>query len=593
MTSKPNLGRSSSHSDAVSSQHSSSLNSGRLSHPDHSTLHVSFSPSCSSLSSKANDSSLKGGAGVAAAAEPSSSSLQDRQTRSSQDKILHAPELHNYETYTCDLRACQDHHQLPRIASSSTTSHRRPGNGPIDSIAAYNKNNIGTITAGPYSAISASDLHQSLALLSLHDPYRLGHSHLEEPDSMDEAFRQHANPSRRKNLSTSHLDHLSLAPLSSRLPFLDSDDQFDGDNGSGHSYITTSRSYIEGKSAPTTPGIFGGRRNSTQHPRAHLHPPAATAASMPKKSLSATTLQGMMGGSGSGQPIPKHRRSGSGSHTPTRHNHHRLAMTATADTTAASSTADRDWLEHTGALLSDSAREYKGQSWLVSRDSSTSLTGQGRERSSEQEGGSWTIDPAAQSRRSSASVSRVNSRAHSRSGSRAASRMGSRVATPMEKVGFDVGYFTSADSHDDPSQEDLAGDGSEWAEGPNFVNLDESLEASMVGHSVNTEEDEAAIRSLVRNGNGGMGGWIGGIVGWPLFSVDEEESTEEGAMVEDSELSRTGSTVWLGETVVGGRRSGGGVSPVVEEPIPPPLKDDGGGWHDAAWLLSVASKVLM
>ena len=403
---------------------------------------------------------------------------------------------------------------------------------------------------------------QSLALLSLHDPYRLVHSHLEEPDNMDEAFRQHADPSRRRNRSASNLAHLTLAPITSRLPA--NEQPFD----SQQQYLSASRSYLDGKSAPTTPALL--ERSQPTRPRIPIHPSAAAAASLPAKSLSATALHSMSGTSSSPPAYSKHRRGGSGSHTPTRHHHHRLAMTEAVPRHPAAT--ERDWLEHTGARLSDSAREYKGQAWLVSRDSSTSLTGQGREH--EQEGQWGVVEPLNQSRKSSPSNSRVGS------------RRGSRITTPLER-GVDGGYFSGLDQG---SQEEHMDD--EWADGPDFVNPEEGALHVRGQVQPNLEEDEAAIQNLVRTGDSGMGGWFGGLVGWSLFGVEEgdEIATDEYLEYKDgSELdNRRGGAVDFADL----GSSAGATPSAVQDLIPPPDKGCG-MWRDAAWLLGVASKVIV
>lgn len=76
------------------------------------------------------------------------------------------------------------------------------------------------------------------------------------------------------------------------------------------------------------------------------------------------------------------------------------------------------------------------------------------------------------------------------------------------------------------------------------------------------------------------------MLGWSLFAVEEdgedEEVTDEKA--EDSEISSRASR----------RTLDGIVGSVAGEVPPPPMKDgDVGGWQDAAWLLSVATKVLL
>lgn len=141
--------------------------------------------------------------------------------------------------------------------------------------------------------------------------------------------------------------------------------------------------------------------------------------------------------------------------------------------------------------------------------------------------------------------------------------------TPLEGRASADGYFPTA-----AGEEDIAG--------PDFVNLDEELEAREEQDT--SLEDEAYVRRLVKKGNGGVGTWFGSVLGVQLFSVEENSEESEG---EESD----------GEVEEGPRRSESmrrleAMTAVVEEKMPPP-KEDAGGWHDAAWLLSVASKVLL
>jgi hypothetical protein len=99
------------------------------------------------------------------------------------------------------------------------------------------------------------------------------------------------------------------------------------------------------------------------------------------------------------------------------------------------------------------------------------------------------------------------------------------------------------------------------------------------------KNDEAVVKKLARASNSGLGGWVERMLGWSLFAVEEDgEETEPDTIdekAEDSEISSRAS-----------RRN---VESATEsEDAMPPLRDDeAGGWQDAAWLLSVATKVLL
>lgn len=378
---------------------------------------------------------------------------------------------------------------------------------------------------------------------------------------MDLAYKQHANQARRKNRSSTNLNHLSLAPLTSKMPLTDPDDLPDF----VASPLQYNPSYLQGKSAPTTPRLLSHSpaRAGSRSRRSSLH---ATQADVLPKSKSAVHLAGPAGGkhggsSGSLSPVSARRRRdepGLGG----QHRH------------------DSDWLLRVGALISSETRESKGQAWLVSRASSTSLGGLRdaeeevfqRERAREKE-----LASRRESRRGSlaaAAAEGLLTSPNSRLGSRSHSRVGSGsllLRTPLD--GPAEGYFGQEHGP------------TEYMPGPDFVSLDEKLEAIEVD---TTQADEATVRRLVKRENAGTGSWVSNLIGWSLFSVeenDEESDTGDGdvsdAEGDEDQLERSPS----------GRRLQD-LSASSEPRFPPPKSDDG-GWQDAAWLLSVASRVLL
>lgn len=127
-------------------------------------------------------------------------------------------------------------------------------------------------------------------------------------------------------------------------------------------------------------------------------------------------------------------------------------------------------MHRTGAALSSETREFKGQSWLVSRASSTSLVDDNWVGG---EGDDW------QARRE---------RGRSRTGAR--SRAGSRSrAVSRDYLG--QGYASEDEGEDGELEE--------------------------------TDDEEY----LYREKGYGLGMWVDRIIGWSLFSVDEDEDEEE------------------------------------------------------------------
>ncbi len=257
---------------------------------------------------------------------------------------------------------------------------------------------------------------------------------------------------------------------------------------------------------------------------------------------------------------------------------------------------DSDWLLRAGAAISSSTRESKGQAWLVSRASSTSLTAQNADedeeleqelarereqasrRNSRRSSAAGTIDaddefsPVTTRRSLSFGPATGGSRSISRYGSRGNSRRGSRAQlfTPLGG-GEREGYF---------DQRDFAQD---FIAEPDFVDAEEEGEVD----EDEAKQDEAVVRKLAKSSSLGLGGWVERMLGWSLFAVDEDgEETEVEIMDEkgeDSELSSRTSR----------RTLDGTTDPPAGEVMPPLRDDEAGGWQDAAWLLSVATKVLL
>lgn len=385
---------------------------------------------------------------------------------------------------------------------------------------------------------------------------------------MDVAYNQHSPHTRRNNRSATNLTHLTLAPLTSRLPISDSDEL----------PATESHhvSYIEGRSAPTTPSILSrsSSRVSLKQP-AHITLP---------KSKSSTQL------------IAAAR---SPRHVPTTPGGTRLRPPATREELALSAIAakdrtDSDWLLRTSASISTSTRESKGQAWLISRASSTSLTGQRDEDEEELEQtlarerehvsrrgsrrGSITTADAddefspVNTRRSLSfgPPTGARSKPQSRYGSRNQSRAGSRAQlfTPGEREG----YFDERDL-----------DQAVFITEPDFVDGDEED----FGQEGDGKNDEEVVRKLAKANSNGLGGWVERMLGWSLFSVDEDG--------EDGDDTETESNEKEDYSEISSRRGGELEHPRDQIPMNmPPLKDDEtNGWQDAAWLLSVASKVLL
>lgn len=377
------------------------------------------------------------------------------------------------------------------------------------------------------------------------------------------AYNQHSSQGRRKNRSSTNLNHLSLAPLTTKLPINDTDIMFTDLNI--HTYST---SYIQGKSAPTTPSLLS-RSPRRAGSRTRHHSRQGSATPLPK-SKSAVHIGPPGRTPRSGTTSPGGQRRGSRKEEPV----------------SARGRTDSDWLLRAGVLISSETRESKGQSWLVSRASSTSLTGmQGDREDDEDDDHDPDMFERERIARENAIASKHASRRGSmgvfegdesplvsRNGSFHASRTGSRsqLITPGERASIE-GYFAS---HGHPG---------DYAPGPDFVNLDEKLEA--IGFDGETDQDdEADVRRLVKNGQSRPGTWFGNIFGWTLASVEENDEDDDP----DGDGSDGEAELSTPETPYERQFEGAGI--LSEQRMPAP-KAEQGGWQDAAWLLSVASKV--
>ncbi|KAF7905107.1 uncharacterized protein EAF01_005628 [Botrytis porri] len=360
-----------------------------------------------------------------------------------------------------------------------------------------------------------------------------------------------------------------MAPLTTKLP------------PSNDDYFPDHTSYIDNRSSPTTPSILS--RSSS---RVSVRKPAPMNLSIPKSKSSIHLAPNPLT-----PRTPGHR---SGTTTPSRHSH--LRNTIAPDnlkisTFSEESPNDSDWLLRAGAMISSSTRESKGQLWLVSRASSTCLQKDedenaferelARERGHNSRRGSFDADDEFSpltTRRSlsfgpayNRSASKYGSRANSRIGSRANSRRGSRAApiTPLT-ADKDGGYFDTEFAHE------------EYPAEPDFVDVEEEWPED----GDEARKDEATVKKLARASRLGLGGWVENLLGWSLFAVEEDGEEAEFDTSDEKEKSSLSSRP--------SRHTLDGMSdtPVAEQ-MPPLNPNEADGWHDAAWLLSVATKVLL
>ena len=280
-----------------------------------------------------------------------------------------------------------------------------------------------------------------------------------------------------------------------------------------------------------------------------------------------------------------------------------------------------------GAAISSKTRDAKGQGWLVSRASSTSLVRQDDDEDEDDEDGDarprGTESPAffaddefspvstrdarffTSSRPGSTLASRMNSQRNSRRGSRA-----ENVLTPLgARTPLQQQHLSRRNSSSTPGDEAIAD--------PDFVDADEELLAAAAARAATRDVDDEEVSRLAQARGFGLGGWVDKLVGIPLF---EPEADDEPFHDDDDDLDRR----WLEEKERDGERAAGRAGKAksrakgrhmargaegqegkdrgdsddndetdTKQDVSDPEHGGEGGWQDAAYLLSLATKILL
>ncbi|KAL8842817.1 MAG: hypothetical protein Q9176_002453 [Flavoplaca citrina] len=242
--------------------------------------------------------------------------------------------------------------------------------------------------------------------------------------------------------------------------------------------------------------------------------------------------------------------------------------------------ADSSWLTRTASTLAMQSLEERGQSWLASRNSATSLHHLHQPYDTSIEDISNIAGPRSDESGKevkatgyprSAPASRHASRVHSRVGSRVGSRSDLRMTrTELTLSPHAPAQYGGAQNNLPAAAYDIAD------VEPDFVNLDERDREEQ--DDVVDLVDEGEMRKLVL---GRVGGWVDWMVGWMDFrgSRDEDEGDDKAEEEEDEKEN-------------GDRKplDGGGKGEVDRSlSIPAPAPDEGGGvWEDARWLVKIA-----
>ncbi|KAL1836023.1 hypothetical protein VTJ49DRAFT_5682 [Mycothermus thermophilus] len=448
---------------------------------------------------------------------------------------------------------------------------------------------------------------------------------------MDDSFTHPAHSSRQIKRDA----NISLAPLATRLPLRTQDYE------ELKSVSSTHISYLSAGSNPTTPhhDSPSSPRPLTARSERHISFPDMASDDQARplsKSKSTTYLDHRH----AARP-PNPRRSSTNLTSKT-NNGNRKPRTGPPTPSYLSRFSlelpSAEFMMRVGAVLGSEARDGPaGESWLMSRPSSTSLSALRDPRTPEdyyalEDADEYALarervlgpTPGARSRRGSVTSHHHHSivaitaattpggngggggsgiashnNNHNHIASAARKRKKGMPLTPSERraeilAQMEDDYFGSQDVGNNESDDEA-----EKIPGPDFVNVDEPLDDEH--DTIDEEEDELAMtEAYVRQET--KKSWI--LRSWfvrpflsdsRLFADDEEsEEDEYGGDEEESEISdeeferrrqerRSAALRRLQECTI---------IPLDTTNDPPPPEEDKGGWSDAVWLLRVASRSL-
>ncbi|OOF97817.1 hypothetical protein ASPCADRAFT_504881 [Aspergillus carbonarius ITEM 5010] len=413
---------------------------------------------------------------------------------------------------------------------------------------------------------------------------------------MDSSQPQSGFRSRR---SYPALHHVSLSPLNPRFPIdddTDAPDYFSPRHETPGTPGAARTSYLSSFSVPGTPGVLS-----------HSHSRSGSRVRHNSRSKSSTRIHSSdtnLQSQSVASPLHHHnepQRSRTPRHHPTdstNHHHHR----------------DTEWMLRAGIALASSTREEKGQSWLVKRQSSTSLVSDGHQLDLDSQQQHWSSrstrhsrsglsTPAAYSRR--ASRSRPTSRRPSRPDlamtsldiTRATARRDIAAATTTTTSGIhtpveiDHARHLLPDFVDERIRAEMAN--IQHDEDEDTISNPSSTD-SMLGSE--DEIDEQELQRLTREQGFGLGSWIDRMVEWTLFGVDDwplsapprqpqiqpllEHPDHIQLLTDEHEHELTTEetdTISIPDS---------DIASVPEKP------GERGGWEDAGWLFRIVKRAL-
>ncbi|GJP87782.1 hypothetical protein CBS63078_3906 [Aspergillus niger] len=422
---------------------------------------------------------------------------------------------------------------------------------------------------------------------------------------MDSSQSQSGFRSRR---SYPTLHHVSLSPLNPRFPIdddTDAPDYFSPSHEITGTPSTTRTSYLSSFSVPGTPGVLShSHSRSGSRVRRHSRSKSSTRIHSSDTNLQSRSVASPLHHQQNEEPRRSRTRS-SRRHPDAVHHHHN---------------PDTEWMLRAGIALASSTREEKGQSWLVKRQSSTSLVSDSHQidldsqqhqqpwtsRSSTRRSQSGISTPAAYSRR--ASRSRPTSRRSSRpdlamtslditrfSGRREipTTTSSSGIHTPLEA---EQSRHMLPDFVDERIRAEMANIASEEDEGEEEDNLSFTSTSDSL-HASEDELDEQEFQRLTRERGFGLGSWIDRMVEWTLFGVDDwplsTTTTTAPPAVTSVETTDHDPQSLMHENIRSQETDT--ISIATESDIASISEEKPGtrgGWEDAGWLFRVVKRAL-
>ena len=366
-------------------------------------------------------------------------------------------------------------------------------------------------------------------------------------------------PPRRSHAS---LRHLTLSPLTLSYPLLPT-------SPSPPLHTSTSYSYLASPTYPSKPTILSRSSSRTSLRSNHAGPqPINTSKSSPSFTKK--------------PPRPAHHKRASANAIPT------SAFLSTSTLTSPTRRADDEessWLLRTASTLQTQRMEEKGQAWLATRNSSTSLTKIDVDGLSDDESSPFA---SAYSRPRSPEWPETPSFARSRVQSRHASRIQSRAGSGA-RLRDDVLRALTKGGQD--ATQDKVGDGGEIM-GPDFIDPAVFEDEEVIEGE---EIDESEMKRIIM---GRARGWVDWAVGWMDLRNEEEEGEGSGDDIDEeiqANATHAGNIDGEGQREPKSSRNNEGVEYLEEAGIfgPPPRDEGAGVLADARWLLNVASKLIV